>query len=506
MAQRRRRQTVDLAARMKISPDILAVPSSVARDRAAVNQGYQPPGSYVDSDEEQVAPSTKSSPEKSEYLETDFSDTVLNKRESEPDPLPIDLDDDMFFSKDSILHVPDDYGFDAEEPAPLPSPPSQFTNGEPDTSLDMSALGPEPFEPYEDPEEGEIGMLNPTSSLPSPSVTSKQERLLQRRQSNILAKVMDKGGQVTAQADEIGPSGITPLHRAAREGDLPAVNFLLEQQKHVTAKARNGAMAIHDAVSCGHLSCVRAILSHEPSLQAAVLPNGVNLIHLSALFGQIQVIAFLAETCSMSLTTPASNGSTALHYCALGGRIEGLNYILPRVPLSHVDTLNSDGVSALHRAIGGNHVECVRRLIQSGADHTLVCQKVNGIQRAVRAGHLEVVRFLLTHDPSSLLTCAEDGASLWHFAAGSSHDHVIRTLFHEADMQRVDVRSFWADASGNSPAHDAASVGALECLKVMAERRMPLSASNHDLQTPADVARTNHNAECAIFITLKASS
>lgn len=79
-----------------------------------------------------------------------------------------------------------------------------------------------------------------------------------------------------------GDTGTTPLHRAAFEGFLPVVNFLLERGASVTATddTLEGTALMH-AVSQGHVDCVRALLEHDGSDLTYFSPTGGEALDLS---------------------------------------------------------------------------------------------------------------------------------------------------------------------------------------------------------------------------------
>mmetsp|Transcript_33904 Transcript_33904/g.64797 ORF Transcript_33904/g.64797 Transcript_33904/m.64797 type:complete len:179 (-) Transcript_33904:459-995(-) len=58
-----------------------------------------------------------------------------------------------------------------------------------------------------------------------------------------------------------GTSGYTPLHYAAREGQLECVNLLIERGANVDSKTRaGGATALHRAAYMGHTEIIKSLL------------------------------------------------------------------------------------------------------------------------------------------------------------------------------------------------------------------------------------------------------
>jgi ankyrin repeat protein len=80
---------------------------------------------------------------------------------------------------------------------------------------------------------------------------------------------LDKGDVATAksliQADpalvnSIDMRGRTPLHSAARLGDIEIVTLLIKDGADVSAKDSDGVTPLHDAVEAGHAEIVELLL------------------------------------------------------------------------------------------------------------------------------------------------------------------------------------------------------------------------------------------------------
>eukprot|EP00055_Hartaetosiga_balthica_P006094 m.18736 g.18736 ORF g.18736 m.18736 type:complete len:532 (-) comp5004_c1_seq1:342-1937(-) len=344
--------------------------------------------------------------------------------------------------------------------------------------------------------------------LPSALVaqpTSKQERIGLRKKSKMLMELMDKHGDPTEKMKTLDAFDITPLHRACRQGDTLAVGYILEvMPKYNSSRANNGATPSHDAAATGHIKCLQLMLAKEPSVARLTLKkNQLGLIHLASMFGQVGVVKFLIEGKYAVANECAANGSTPLHYAAMGGHLECVQFIASTLNSEDINATNDDNATALHRACVGNHAACVRELIKHGSDPNIISMGVDCVQLAVRRGHSEIVLLLLDEFPHLILRCTIDGASLWHFACAAGHPSLLKDLLEYAERNAIDTTDVWTDTLGNTPVHDAAANGTLDCLNVLLDREFPVGVKNFVGKTPAALAREHNHTECAILLTLR---
>eukprot|EP00045_Choanoeca_perplexa_P006180 m.52406 g.52406 ORF g.52406 m.52406 type:complete len:452 (+) comp13500_c0_seq4:117-1472(+) len=329
-----------------------------------------------------------------------------------------------------------------------------------------------------------------------------------RKGSVLLQQLTDKRGNPTAAANQVDDSGISALHKAARTGDLDALNYLLSIGLNAQARAENGSTPAHDAAASGNVGCLQALLWHEPNLvESTLFKNRIDVLHLACMFGQVQVAAFLIEQGYSDPSHAAHNGSTPLHYAAASGQMECVEYIINSIPPEEVDATNRDGDTALHRAAFEGHSDVVELLLGAGASASLESGGLQPCHIAARKGHLGVIEVLQAHDSRLIISKTEEGASLWHFAAAAGQLELVRWLLQLLrSMPGDDAEEVWSDEKWNTPVHDAAAHGHLEVLRLLHSTGVVLDSENLDDHTPAQIAREMNQAECAIFLTLKTSN
>lgn len=107
-----------------------------------------------------------------------------------------------------------------------------------------------------------------------------------------------------------GTSGYTPLHYAARAGQLKAVQLLLRHGAAVDAATRSGrATALHRAAHTGHAEVVDALLAAgaDPLLQDA---DGETPLHKAAAQGHAAVVTALLAAGPRACSLQDKHGCT----------------------------------------------------------------------------------------------------------------------------------------------------------------------------------------------------
>lgn len=108
-----------------------------------------------------------------------------------------------------------------------------------------------------------------------------------------LGRILSNKAEAVNWDGGTGSTGYTPLHYAARAGQVKAVQLLLQHGASVDALTRSGrASALHRAAHTGHLEVVNLLLSAgaDPLLQDA---DGETPLHKAAAQGHAAVAAAL---------------------------------------------------------------------------------------------------------------------------------------------------------------------------------------------------------------------
>ncbi|KAF9678922.1 hypothetical protein SADUNF_Sadunf07G0086800 [Salix dunnii] len=224
-----------------------------------------------------------------------------------------------------------------------------------------------------------------------------------RQHSPVPRKKMTK--QLTGKKDD------TPLHSAARAGNLGAVMEILtgtreEDLKELLEKQNQpGETALYVAAEYGYVDVVREMMKYYALADAGIKArNGFDAFHVAAKQGDIEILRVLMEARpELSMTVDLSN-TTAVHTAATQGHIEIVNFLLD-AGSSLATIAKSNGKTALHSAARNGHVEVVQALLtmEPGISTRIDQKGQTALHMAVKGQNIEVVEELVVAEPSSIV-------------------------------------------------------------------------------------------------------
>lgn len=87
--------------------------------------------------------------------------------------------------------------------------------------------------------------------------------------------------------------GRTPLHAAARRGDLEIVQVLLRYRANPAEATKDGWTPLHEAAVFGHVEIVRALLAAGAKPDPREKLNGGTPLHIASFNGHLEVVRAL---------------------------------------------------------------------------------------------------------------------------------------------------------------------------------------------------------------------
>ncbi len=233
---------------------------------------------------------------------------------------------------------------------------------------------------------------------------------------------------------------VTPLHKAASEGEEEVVRFLLAQNVSPDVTDWRGWTALHYAAAAGSEQVSNWLIGHEAPVRACD-HQGLTPLHLACRAGAASVVARLIEVRSFDWGEDRRS-ATPLHLAAHAGSEAVIALLLEA---GHpVDPRDGDGMTPLHRAVQVAAAESVDRLLASGADPRARAERprFDSLQLAARVGDTSVIRRLLQARDLAADETHEDGPSAVVLAMRyRQFDAVALLLDSGASMEALDPDS-----------------------------------------------------------------
>ncbi|KAJ8710572.1 hypothetical protein PYW08_009087 [Mythimna loreyi] len=259
-------------------------------------------------------------------------------------------------------------------------------------------------------------------------------------------------------------AGETPLHICVRKKLKDYLQFLAThgiiecEDEDITAvidvKDKDGLTVLHKAI----------LEEWEPGVSVA-LEAGASVIETDSKKKKSRSdIRYYDQKC---LESP-------IHLAAMKGNVDILNKIL-KVAKQYdvIDIPNSNRETALFKAVGNGHLNCVKRLLEEGASITkTLSRQVNIFHIAAQKGNLEVLTVLLDHDYTitrrmvNYLTADDKkGYGPIHFAVENNHPKCVNRLL--ARYAFLNLRTSYGPMKGSTPLHIAAIHNNIEIAKII---------------------------------------
>uniref|UniRef100_A0A668U271 Ankyrin 1, erythrocytic b n=1 Tax=Oreochromis aureus TaxID=47969 RepID=A0A668U271_OREAU len=157
-------------------------------------------------------------------------------------------------------------------------------------------------------------------------------------------------------------------------------------------------------------------------------------------------------------------------------------------------TRNRNGLSPIHMAAQGDHMDCVRQLLQYNAEiDDITLDHLTPLHVAAHCGHHRMAKVLLDKGAKANAR-ALNGFTPLHIACKKNHMRSMDLLLkHSASLEAV-------TESGLTPLHVAAFMGHLNIVKNLLQRGASPNASNVKVETPLHMASRAGHCEVAQFL------
>ncbi|XP_055387350.1 serine/threonine-protein phosphatase 6 regulatory ankyrin repeat subunit A isoform X6 [Condylostylus longicornis] len=308
--------------------------------------------------------------------------------------------------------------------------------------------------------------------------------------------------------------GWTPVHVAAKNGNLATLMLLLEDKGDPLSKSNIGETPLHLACRNCHPEIVKHLIDTVKETRGAEMASkyinklndeGATALHYACQItkedvkipeSDKQIVKTLIENgADVSVQTKAAN-ETAFHFCAVAGNNDVLTEMISHMnPTDIQKALNrqsSVGWTPLLIACHRGHMELVNTLLSNHARVDVFdIEGRSALHLAAERGYLQVCDALLTNK-AFINSKSRVGRTALHLAAMNGFTHLVKFLIkdHNAVIDILTLRK-------QTPLHLAAASGQLEVCKLLLELGANIEATDDLGQKPIHVAAQNNYSEVA---------
>ncbi|XP_062831520.1 ankyrin repeat domain-containing protein 10 isoform X2 [Anolis carolinensis] len=154
-----------------------------------------------------------------------------------------------------------------------------------------------------------------------------------------------------------------PLHRACRDGDLPALRALLLQGASRDSLAAEdsfyGWTPVHWAAHFGKLDCLMQLVRAGASVNACTTRFGQTPAHIAAFGGHPQCLTWLIQS-GANINKQDYVGETPIHKAARSGSMESISALVAHG--AQIDLRNASGLTSADLAHTQGFQECAQLL------------------------------------------------------------------------------------------------------------------------------------------------
>ncbi|XP_065845976.1 ankyrin-3-like [Oscarella lobularis] len=298
------------------------------------------------------------------------------------------------------------------------------------------------------------------------------------QKASYVFKRCPKGVLASAKDSE----GNGALAIAARNGNLPLVEYLLAKRFDANDAGQNEWTALHWAAAEDRVDVAKFLLQKGASMEAKD-KDGLTPFLRAVYSGKNAMVDFLMkEGCNVS--AKSNLGSGPLAFASVNGHF----------PLVCLFVMNKFDVrevhqhqwTALHCAAAGDHVEVVEFLLDNGAEPEAVdMHGMTPLLTAVHRRNVNATRYLIRYGCNVLAKTAK-GNGIITVAVAAGFIPTLKLLFTESSAVRDAVNC--KDENGQTAFHYACKMGQLESAGLLLGSKANIDAQDHAGYTPLHLA------------------
>jgi len=323
-------------------------------------------------------------------------------------------------------------------------------------------------------------------------------------ESEAIKFLIDNGATYNMQDSD----GVTPLMAVVAQGEISGVNFILDALKqdmdaaqlteHINLFSFSGGSAVMFSAAGGHNKATSDLIKLGADVNAVA----------QATPEYLEKLAKMIEDGTMEENDPHVDGVTAVHVAAQGGHLETVNTLI--AANADVTILDDEDRSPLLLAVKGNHGEVASALVKGGAD-----PNTPYIDDDEKSHNLLMDSVVVENKEFSLLLI-ESGADIY-----DEDEHKVSTLLQASHRGMIDVvkellgkhasgegKEGWIDAAsdeGITPLIAACCEGHIEAVKLLLAAKADANAQDKD-QTNSLMAAASRGHTEIVELLLEAGA
>ncbi|XP_070208044.1 espin-like [Littorina saxatilis] len=248
--------------------------------------------------------------------------------------------------------------------------------------------------------------------------------------------------------------GATCLHYAARGGQVPVVQHLINARSfHPSKRSNVGATALHDGAATGQLEALKWLLENNDVKVDDQDGTGATVTHLSARYGHTQTLEWLLDNTNCDVLKKSASGALPLHFAAEGGHVECVKLLVSEAPRS-VNMQMNNGCTPVYLACQSGHLLTAEYLASNnGTPKIHTFDGMSPLHASAQTGQLHMIKWLIQEQGLNPNERDFDGATPLHYAASKGHTELVDWMLREGGARII------LDNLGGSPLHTAAEFG-----------------------------------------------
>nr|CAD7195407.1 unnamed protein product [Timema douglasi] len=242
--------------------------------------------------------------------------------------------------------------------------------------------------------------------------------------TKVAAVLLEHGASLTATTKK----GFTPLHLAAKYGNMKVAKLVLQRDAPVDAQGKNGVTPLHVASHYDHQNVALLLLDKGASPHATA-KNGHTPLHIAARKNQMDIATTLLEY-GAKANAESKAGFTPLHLSSQEGHTDMSTLLIEHQADTNHKAKN--GLTPLHLCAQEDRVNVAAILVKNGAQvESITKAGYTPLHVASHFGQGNMVRFLLQQG-GDVKASTNIGYTPLHQASQQGHTTIVNLLLENA--------------------------------------------------------------------------